>query len=102
MPVPYGTDSVCRLHSPFPIRWSHLGSVMIAGNNVWRQVIPKGGPLDFNPFPLIAAPLQTNGLWHCWASMLTFLIGTLVFTRLALSGAFERQKQWLEENKYLI
>lgn len=65
---------------------------MIAGNNVWRQVIPKGGPLDFNSFPLIAAPLQTNGLWHRWASMLAFffLIGALVFTRLALSGAFEK------------
>lgn len=42
MLVPYGADSVYGLHSPFPIRWSHLGSVTIAGNNVRRQVIPKG------------------------------------------------------------
>lgn len=63
---------------------------------------PQGGPLDFNSFPSIAAPLQTNGLWHRWASMLTFFIGTLVFIGLPLSRAFERQRQWLEENKCLI
>ena len=34
MPVPYGAGSVCGLHSSFPVRWSHLGSVMMAGNNV--------------------------------------------------------------------
>lgn len=63
---------------------------------------PQGGPLDFHSLPSIAAPLQSNGLWHRWASTLTFSTSTLVFTGLALSRAFERQKQWLEENKCLL
>lgn len=62
---------------------------------------PQGGPLDFNPFSAIAAPLQTNGLWHCRASRLTFLIGTLVFIGLPLSRALEGRNR-LEEDKCLI
>lgn len=54
---------------------------------------PQGGPLDFNHLPSITLPLQTNGLWHSWACILAFLIGTLVFTMLALSKASERQRQ---------
>lgn len=54
---------------------------------------PQGGPLDFNCFPLIAVPRQTNGCWHSWACILTVLIDTLVFMRLALSRALERQRQ---------
>lgn len=42
MPVPYGTDSVCELHGPVPVRWPHFGSVMMAGDNAVRQVIPEG------------------------------------------------------------
>ena len=51
MPVPYGADSVCGLHSPFPVRWSHLGSVTMAGNSVERQVSP-GASIRFQLSPL--------------------------------------------------
>ena len=63
---------------------------------------PQGGSIRFQFFPLDCCPIADQWLWHYWASMLTFLIDTLVFTRLAVSGAFERQKQWLEGNKCLL
>lgn len=54
---------------------------------------PQGGPLNFKCLPSISVPLQTSGLWHSWACILMFLIGTLVFTMLALSRALEWQRQ---------
>lgn len=101
MPLPYGTDSVWttqpipRQMVPFWVSDDCREQCVEAGD-------PQGGPFDFSSFPSITVLLQTKGLWHSWACILTFLIGTLVFTMLALSRALERQRQWLEENKCLI
>lgn len=49
----------------------------------------QGGPLDFNPFSSIAAPLQTNGLWHCWAKQAHIFNRHTGVYRAALSRALE-------------
>lgn len=48
------------LHSPFPVRWSHFGSVMMAGNNVRRRWSPRGS-IRFQLFPLNCCPTADQG-----------------------------------------